>query len=196
MRKGESMGRAVIQESGVSEFERASVSPEEKRECPECGQPYTVRGLHGHLRLAHRLSPKQILKVVQTAKGDRLSEAEEIFGLLDRLYQNVERVGLLFRLRDTQCLDEDLFGRIDEALDKEHNLLKSELNRKGVSITNEYLNGLELGVHWDNAGVEADKDDGEGAEGEGNDDDEVGPEEISRQIQALEVRLKKLEERP
>lgn len=147
------MARHVVDVDELREADETAMGPQEqKRECPVCRKVCTLRGLYGHLRLAHKKSGKQISELVKRARGDRASEVEELFGVLDQLEQCTHRLGILFKLDDTGSFeDEGAFDALKEALDAQIGALRETLKEKGIDLTDEYLNGLSEDVHWDDA---------------------------------------------
>lgn len=80
---------------------------EQTRACPECGKVLTLRGLHGHLRLAHKKSSKEIGKLASRAKVAPLSKMDEVFAMLDQLKEIEVRFDQIEELKDAGAFAED-----------------------------------------------------------------------------------------
>ena len=107
---------------------------EQTRACPECGNVYTLRGLYGHLRLAHKKTPKEIGKLATKAKVAPVSKMEEVFALLDRLNEIDERFDELEDLDSAGAFTED--GTCEEfweTLEGQEREVVEQLKRYGIS---------------------------------------------------------------
>src|SRR5437870_2681034 len=109
---------------------------EQTRACPECGNVYTLRGLYGHLRLAHKKTPKEIGKLATKAKVAPLSKMEEVFTLLDRLDQISARFDQVEKLQETGAFaDDDEYAEFYDTLVSQERELLEQLKKHGITFS-------------------------------------------------------------
>lgn len=107
---------------------------EQTRACPECGKVLTLRGLHGHLRLAHKKAGKEIGKLANKAKVAPLSKMEEVFTLLDRLQEINDRFDQLEKLHASGSFSEDrTYEEFWDALVGQEKEIYEELKKHGIT---------------------------------------------------------------
>lgn len=126
-----------------SKMSGTTLSEEQRRACPVCGELKTLRGLHGHLRLKHHKQEEEILELVSQAPLDQGREVEEIFTLLDRLEHLNERSEKLEILEERNCFKTDeLRDLLFESIQGEAQELVDRLSRAGVILHGEDLEAL------------------------------------------------------
>jgi hypothetical protein len=107
---------------------------EQTRACPECGKVLTLRGLHGHLRLAHKKSSKEIGKLANKAKVAPLGKMEEVFALLDQLQEIDDRLARVDKLRAAGAFSDDgTYEEFWETLVGQEREILEELKKHGVA---------------------------------------------------------------
>lgn len=107
---------------------------EQTRACPECGKVLTLRGLHGHLRLAHKKSSKEIGKLASKAKVAPLGKMEEVFALLDQLKEINDRFAQVEKLQAASAFSDDgTYEEFWDALVGQEKEILEELKKHGVT---------------------------------------------------------------
>ena len=113
---------------------------EQQRACPECGKSLTLRGLYGHLRLAHKKSLGEVAKLAKKAKADALDEVDEVFTLIDRVLANCARQDEIHELAKTgRFPGEQKRKEFMEALARQLEGLEAELEKYGIQLDLDYV---------------------------------------------------------
>ncbi|MER3422419.1 MAG: hypothetical protein C4293_03495 [Nitrospiraceae bacterium] len=103
-------------------------------------QPFTLRGLYGHLRLVHGKKGKALAKWAQMAKGDLVEQAEEVFALLTKARAILANDAELKRLKETgSFVDESKYEELREGLKRQANEIEAKLKGHDVTLTDAYL---------------------------------------------------------